>query len=325
MFDILTIIPGKKKASSKGWHSFDAVCCHHNGHRRDDRGRGGIVFDSDDDWTYHCFNCNFSTRFVLGQPLAAKVRQLLSWCGIPEEQINKWSFESLRHRSLVDMIADSKPKWKIKFDEVKLPNDAELIDPNNPNHEKYVEYLTKRGLTVDDFSFMITPNEQARNRNRIIIPYTFNNKNVGYISRFTDNRIPKYIKNQQTGYVFGYDQQKPEYEVCLVFEGVLDAISLKGCALGHDTISEEQATVLKRLRKKIIIVPDQDKTGLTICERALDLGFQVSLPNWGNDIKDANDAVLKYGKLPTLLSILQSATSSKIKIEMQRNKIAKRI
>jgi DNA primase len=79
------------------------------------------------------------------------------------------------------------------------------------------------------------------------------------------------------------------------------------------------------LRKKIIIVPDQDKTGLTICERALDLGFQVSLPDWGNDIKDANDAVLKYGKLPTLLSILQSATNSKIKIEMQRNKIAKRI
>ena len=125
--------------------------------------------------------------------------------------------------------------------------------------------------------------------------------------------------------MFGYDQQKPEYEVCLVFEGVLDAISLKGCALGHDTISEEQATVLKRLRKKIIIVPDQDKTGLTICERALDLGFHVSLPNWDKDVKDANDAVLKYGKLPTLLSILQSATNSKIKIEMQRNKIAKRI
>jgi hypothetical protein len=55
------------------------------------------------------------------------------------------------------------------------------------------------------------------------------------------------------------------------------------------------------------------------------LGFQVSIPNWDIDVKDANDAVVKYGKLPTLLSILQNATSSKIKIEMQRRKLVNRI
>lgn len=325
IFDILSVIPGKKRLASKGWYSFNAVCCHHKGHRKDDRGRAGIVFDNDEDWTYHCFNCGFSTRFVLGQPLAHKVRELLGWCGIAEEQINKWSFESLRQRSLLDIIADSKPKWKIKFDEIDLPDDAVPIDTENPDHEKYLNYLNKRGLKLDDFQFMVTPTDVSRNGNRIIIPYTFQGKNVGYISRFLDNRIPKYIKNQQTGYVFGYDQQKPEYEVCLVFEGVLDAISLKGCALGHDTISDEQATVLRKLHKRIIVVPDQDKTGLTICERALDLGFHVSLPNWGEGIKDANDAVVKYGKLPTLLSILESATTSKIKLEIQRKKLAKRI
>jgi hypothetical protein len=51
----------------------------------------------------------------------------------------------------------------------------------------------------------------------------------------------------------------------------------------------------------------------------------VSLPNWADDVKDANNALIKYGRLPTLLSILETATSSKIKIEMMRNKIAKRI
>jgi DNA primase len=79
------------------------------------------------------------------------------------------------------------------------------------------------------------------------------------------------------------------------------------------------------LGKRIIVVPDQDKTGLEICERALELGFDVSLPNWADDVKDANNALIKYGRLPTLLSILETATSSKIKIEMMRNKIAKRI
>jgi DNA primase len=113
--------------------------------------------------------------------------------------------------------------------------------------------------------------------------------------------------------------------VCIVVEGIFDALSLNACALTHDTISDEQAQILQGLNKKIIVVPDQDKTGLTICDRALDLGFQVSIPNWDIDVKDANDAVVKYGKLPTLLSILQNATSSKIKIEMQRRKLVNRI
>ena len=77
--------------------------------------------------------------------------------------------------------------------------------------------------------------------------------------------------------------------------------------------------------KRVIVVPDQDQTGLGICERALELGYDVSLPNWSEDIKDANDAVIKYGRLNTLLSILDSATNSKIKVEVMRNKIAKRI
>jgi DNA primase len=91
----------------------------------------------------------------------------------------------------------------------------------------------------------------------------------------------------------------------------------------HNTISDEQAVLLKNLYKKIIVVPDQDKAGLEICDRALDLGFSVSLPNWG--VKDVNDAVIKYGKVATMLSILQHQTNSKIKIEMKRKKIDKRL
>ncbi len=82
---------------------------------------------------------------------------------------------------------------------------------------------------------------------------------------------------------------------------------------------------MRRLNRKIIVVPDIDKTGLTICDRALELGFHVSIPNWEDGIKDANDAVIKYGRLPTLLSILKNATNSKIKLELMRKKLAKRI
>ena len=102
--------------------------------------------------------------------------------------------------------------------------------------------------------------------------------------------MPKFINDQQPGYVFGIDLQK-RLGSCLVFEGIFDAISMNGCALTHNTINDNQVGVLKKLGKRIIVVPDQDKTGLEICDKALELGFDVSLPNWAEDIKDANDAV----------------------------------
>jgi DNA primase len=161
--------------------------------------------------------------------------------------------------------------------------------------------------------------------NRVIIPYTYKNKIVGHTSRFLDNKIPKYLNEQQAGYVFNIDMQKPDWQICIVTEGIFDALSIDGVAVMHDEINSDQALLLSTLNKQIIVVPDRDKTGLKMCDRALELGYQVSLPVWEADIKDVNDAVVRYGKLPTLLSILQSATNSKIKIEMQRKKIASRL
>ena len=92
-----------------------------------------------------------------------------------------------------------------------------------------------------------------------------------------------------------------------------------------NAISDDQAEILKQLNKKVIVVPDHDKSGMDIINRAIDLGFHVSIPEWDDDVKDVNDAVIKYGKLPTLLSILQSATNSKIKIEVKRKQLDKRL
>jgi len=52
MFDIKTYLPGKRKSTASGWISFNAVCCVHNGHSQDKRGRGGIK-TSNQGWSYH--------------------------------------------------------------------------------------------------------------------------------------------------------------------------------------------------------------------------------------------------------------------------------
>lgn len=323
MFDILSVIPGKKKHTQSGWYSFNAVCCSHMGHRQDKRSRGGIMLDGTN-WSYHCFNCNFKCGFQLGKSISKNTRKLLNWCGIDEQQVQRWNIESLQKKDLIEYVKVKKEKVKVKFKEHDLP-EGELIDVNNPNHKFYVDYLRSRKIEPTDYPFMITPNEEGRMANRIVIPYTFNNKIVGHTSRFLDDRTPKYLNEQQPGYVFGYDFQQKDYEVCILVEGIFDALSINACALTHNSISEDQAMLLANLNRRIIFVPDRDKTGLEVCDRALELGYSVSIPPWEDGIKDVNDAVVKYGKLPTLLSILKHATTSKVKVEIQRRKIEHRI
>jgi DNA primase len=171
---------------------------------------------------------------------------------------------------------------------------------------------------------MCTPDEEGRQANRIIIPFTFENKIVGHTSRYLDDRKPKFISEQQGGYLFGYDLQKPDWQICIVVEGIFDALSLNGCALTTNTINDDQIELLKQLNKKIIVVPDQDKSGMEIINKAIDSGFYVSIPEWDSDVKDVNDAVVKYGKLATLISIINFATNSKIKIEMRKKQFVQR-
>lgn len=328
MLDILTLIPGRKKQTSSGWYSFNAICCGHFGHRTDKRMRGGIKFDGHSNWTYHCFNCGFKCNFTLGRAVNKNTKSLLQWCGLDESQIGKITIESLKYKDLVETVLDQisyTTKLNINFDEYSLPPNSVVIDNKNPKHSKFIDYLSKRKIDYTTYPFLVTPEDEGRNSNRIIIPYTYRNKIVGYTSRYLDDKTPKYINEQQPGYVFGYDFQKKDWESCILVEGIFDALSINGCAYLHNDISEKQINLLSNLHRRIILVPDQDKTGLEICEKALSYGYHVSIPEWDDDVKDVNDAVVKYGKIATLLSILESSTTSKIKIEMRKKKIAKRL
>jgi hypothetical protein len=322
MFDILSLIPGKKKQTTSGWTSFNAICCSHRGHTPDRRGRGGIKFEGSNNWVMHCFNCNFSCNFVLGKVISPKARQFMIWCGVDSEQVQRWSLESLQHKDLLDFTTEKKNEPALNFKHRPLPI-GEILDPTNPRHKIYTDYLNKRKIDLTKYSFTVTPDDKYRNQYRIVVPYTYQGKIVGNTSRFLDDRIPKYLNDQPQGFVFNLDKQDKDWQVCIVTEGIFDALSIDGLAVMHDDISAEQAQLIAQLNRRVIVVPDFDKTGFKLIDRALELGYSVSLPDWGSGIKDVNDAVKKYGKLPTLLSILQNATMSKIKLELQRKKIGK--
>jgi hypothetical protein len=49
------------------------------------------------------------------------------------------------------------------------------------------------------------------------------------------------------------------------------------------------------------------------------------MPEWPDGVKDINDAVIYMGRLGTLLTILEAKETSKIKIELRKKQLVKRL
>jgi hypothetical protein len=322
MIDVLSYLPNERKATVSGWVSFNGPCCVHNGESQDKRKRGGIR-QQDDEWSYHCFNCGFTASFTPGRPVSYKARRLLEWLGVDSVDIERLNLESLKRKSLLDLTTERNQIRHVDadFKDTDLPEGIELIHHNDPQHQRYAEYLASRKIQLP---YPLLVDKKRGPRDRIVVPFTYKNRIVGHTSRYLDNRMPKFINSQQPGYVFGYDLQKPHWTSAVVTEGIFDALSISGLAVMHDTISPQQAQLLKQLKRKIIVVPDQDKAGLNIIDAAIENRFAVSIPEWPDDVKDVNDAVIKYGIVDTLMQIHRNAETSKIKIEMYKKRLQRK-
>jgi hypothetical protein len=319
MLDIVQYLPAKRKASSSGWISFNGPCCVHNGESTDRRQRGGLK-SSAEGWSYHCFNCGFTASFIVGRNLSVKARRLLAWLNVPQEEIERVNLESLRHRSIAGII-ESRRTFEALTDIQFEERDLGGVEFVTPEHTDVWNYLQRRRAPAD-YPFMVSAT--AGSRPGVIIPFTYNNTLVGNTTRFLDDRKPVWLNDCQPGYVFGTDLQHDNWQYVIVTEGIFDALSISGLALMHNEVNDAQARLIRSLGKEIILVPDQDRPGLELIDRAVELGWSVSMPKW-EGCKDVNDAVKKYGRLATLLTIMQAQETSRIKIEMRRKQIVKQL
>ena len=62
-------------------------------------------------------------------------------------------------------------------------------------------------------------------------------------------------------------------------------------------------------------MPDADSSGMKMVNKAVERGWGVAFPDWDN-CKDAADAAMKYGRLYTLRSILDSVVTNTTKIKV---------
>lgn len=319
---ILSYLPAKRKTTPSGWISFNAPCCD------DKRQRGGFIKNGDEAISYHCFNCGFKSSWQPGRTISQKMNKLMRLLNIPDDVISQLRLDALR----LNENSNASVRQVIpKFEERALPMDAKSLEEwstwielqgwENTDQELINIFCYLRNIRgIDPYSYPFYWTNKIGFKNRVIVPFYKDGVCVGYTARAINDAKPKYISEQQPGYVFNLDRQTHDRQVAIVCEGPFDAISIDGCALLGAEIKDSQNWLLKQLGKEIILVPDRDHEGPKTVDQAIEYGWSVSMPDWPNGIKDVNDAVQKLGKLATLYLILSAKESSSLKIQLKAKK-----
>jgi hypothetical protein len=250
------------------------------------------------------------------------MRKFMRDLNMADDTINQCALEALKlNESSTSTITSIVPK----FDERALPLESELIiDWANKSSAlidklgPVITYLSDRNLYLEDYPFYWTP--KVGFSNRIIIPFYVEGKIVGYTARAINDAKPKYISEQQPGYVFNLDRQTTDRAFVIVCEGPIDAISIDACAIMGAEIKDSQNWLLKQLGREIVLIPDRDHEGPKTVEQAIEFGWSVSMPDWPEGIKDVNDAVRKIGRLATLALIAGAKESNTLKIQLRAKK-----
>lgn len=318
-----TLIPPRAKSSPSGWTSFNAPCCHHRGHKTDTRKRGGLRFDQG--IVYNCFNCKYTASWQPGRPLTEKFKSLCKWMGASDDIIKDMIFEAMKTESPDYVHTNTEPK--IEFTDKPLPDGclplSEWIQVEDPEVEQHisevVEYLVDRGFDPLSEHFYWSP--EPGFANRVIIPFTYQGRIVGNTARKVTEGRPKYVSDHHAHFVFNYDNQQDNQKYVFVVEGPFDAISIDGVAVLTNDIAEQQARIINSLGAKVIVIPDQDRAGLALIDKAIEYGWSVAFPNWEDDVKDAADATRRYGKLFVIVDAIKTAQEGEIRITVARNNL----
>lgn len=327
---------GPLKPAPKGWLKSCCKLCHTQGHGRDTRHRFGIQFNSNS-IVVHCFNCGFSAGYTEGKSLSNQFKFFLGQLHIDQNLIKRIEFEIFKKNNSIEEVRDGDSEHRIdkekklkllfqKWVQVELPAESLPITKwleyglDDPEFLNVVNYALGRKL-FDLDNFYWSPSTEFNINQRLIIPYYYKHKIVGFTSRLyynvPDKSIPKYYQQCPTDFVYNLDNQQDWVrKYTIVTEGILDAVTVDGVSILGE-IGQEKIDIINRLQKEIIVCPDRDKKGWDLVKVAIDNDWAVSFPKWDMEIKDAAQAAEKYGRLLTTHSIISSTVSGKDKIQVK--------
>lgn len=340
--------------SSKGWRQNLTGCpyCHDG---RSKNPRSHFIF-SNDEIGWQCFNCGGKHRFsgnnlntlatFVSKSSWKKVGAIL--LEIKKEKI--FSNSSLSNQEELKKEIGEDLLTLIDYKEVELPDVAikfntplVKVAPNyrkrfNDNKNKVLCYLKDRSMeSLADKLYICMDGDYS---NRLIFPIYFDGKLISWAARALFPTKTKYMYppsddnfNDRGKIIYGLDNLFKAENVQQIFvtESINDAQQLNGMAVLSKNITKEQLAILKSFnfqKKKLVFVLDNDKIskwdtdlkggelGKIIIKEKQDNWF-VSLPNFGNNIKDVSESVKKNGRLQTYDKIMSSFVSSSSNMEMR--------
>lgn len=304
---------GNARTNAQGWHTANCPMCTLNGQSRPDtRRRGGFKFESDR-VGYHCFNCGYTTGWSPGRRLGFKLIKLLRALGVDEGEIQRLKIQ------LWDQVDEAESTVEEERVNINWPAIEFPWPVTSTLSDDATEYLKQRKL-LGQAVFVQTSAKVLSMEQRVILPYTHEDRIVGYQARLItavqDKKTPKILASRPPNYVFNLAAQNKKRKYTVVVEGEYDALSIGGVAVMTNSISAEQAKIIEDLDTEPVILADRDSAGRQLLEQAALLGWSASFPDWPSDIKDANDAVIAFGKAAALQSILTSVESNALKIKL---------
>tara|TARA_Y100000748_G_scaffold302831_1_gene306169 strand:+ start:85 stop:960 length:876 start_codon:yes stop_codon:yes gene_type:complete len=279
--------------------------------------------------SYHCFNCGFKANYVIGRKLNQKMRSFMGYIGITDDTIRKLAIEAMRQEQ--GDVKYEKKKF-VTFKKKELPKLSKTLDKWLEDYtignittvqqnkiDNLLNYLASRGISADWYDFMYSSNTHWDVDKRLLIPFYWRGDIVGFTGRmFEQSDKVKYYTDVQPGYVFNMDAQDWTRKFVIVTEGPFDAITVSGVSILGSEINDTQRELIDGLGRQVIVVPDRDAPGEKLINQATEFGWSVAFPEWDKTVGDVADAVLKYGRLFTIQSILKTTESSKLKIDLKR-------
>ena len=308
---LLDNLPIRTSKTPSGWNTMDCPMC------TDKRKRGGLI-TTGAKISYNCFNCGFTTGWEPNPTLGKKYKDLATKLGADQTDIHAITVDLLKYAEDLETEDATDYVYNLaKFKQEDLPETATAVD-DLPEEHPIRQYAKERGLIG---LYPLLYFDESLYKQRLVVPFSYNGDLVGWTARHINppnKTTPKYLHKMQPGYVFNIDRfADSKREIVIVTEGVFDAIMVDGIAIQGNSVGPEQAHLIEKLGKRIIVCPDRDEAGVDLIMQAAELGWEVSFPPWHVDCKDAADAVQRYGRLATVSSIIKHATDNKLKIEVK--------
>lgn len=345
LWDAITrSLPAKRRQSGTRFINFNCPMCVRRGETPDRRMRCGIKHNAPGVGV-HCFNCGFDTLWQPGELLSRPMRDFLDALGVAPIEIKRLNHRAMSYRSLLtsspETLALVPHSFVPGFPDERLPRGSEsfarLADQGcaDPNFLDVVEYLYGRGEDVAGATtYYWTPDPEHRLNRRVIVPFLFEDRVVGWTARAIDPGIaPRYYSHAPANFLFNnrvLSLRQRRYVILV--EGVFDALAIDGVGLLGANLNPQQIAWIKGSGATVILLPDRDRRGAQMIDVALHHGWHVAFPAlkdghgrgnwWEPDVKDAADAVRRYGRVWTLMSVIETATDNKIEIGVKRKLLA---